>query len=68
MTNDLLPRFRVTLFIRGSVSRPCYDGYIDIVAPSEDEAPDRAIRELRRTTYPDVMYEAFRVDGVERIG
>lgn len=65
---DTLPRFRVTIFIRGSVCRPCYGpGHIDVYAPDEETAIYRAKLELKRGAWPDVSMDAFRVDGVERI-
>lgn len=63
--SDTYRRYRVWLHIRGSVVKPCYDGYVDCYAPSYEEAGEWAIREVRRKAHWDSPPEAFRVDRIE---
>lgn len=44
-----------------------YEGYVDVYAPTENDAPERAKRELRRTSFPDRPASAWAVDSVIRI-
>ena len=59
-------KYRVYITIPGSPSRPFYDGYVDVVADTDDDAADRAKRQLTRTTFRDVWYSSMRVTRVER--
>jgi hypothetical protein len=45
-----------------------YDGYVDVTAESEDDAPDRAVRQLQRTSFPERSAACWRVERVERLG
>lgn len=68
---DTLSRFRVYLTVRGGISRPPYSGHVDTCAEDEDQAFERAVAELKRTSFKDLRYDfndSFRLDRVERIG
>ena len=45
-----------------------YDGKVDVWAENDDDAIERAFRELKRGTFPDRSRDMWRVDRVERIG
>lgn len=62
-----LRHFRVWMTIRGSVSKPTYDGKCDVWAIDEDDAFQRAIAECQRTAHWDSPASAFRLDKVEPI-
>ena len=63
---ETLNKYRVWIHIRGSVVRPAYDGYVEVYAENDNEAAERAKRELMRGTFKDVWYENFVVESVER--
>jgi hypothetical protein len=42
-----------------------YAGYVDVVACDEDEACAKAIRQLRRTSFPERSAAMWRVEKVE---
>lgn len=46
-----------------------YDGHVDVWAPEESEAFDRAVRELARTSFPDrASLSSWRLERVELLG
>ena len=45
-----------------------YDGKVDVWAENDDDAIERAFRELKRGAFPDRSRDMWRVDRVERIG
>ena len=59
--------FRVWITIKGSLSRPYYEGYKDVSLNENDteKAKEKAIRELMRTAFFDVGYSSFRVTKIE---
>ena len=57
--------YRVWMTIRGSIVKPPYDGYVDVVAEDEEHAFSRAVAEARRTAHWDSPLEAFRLVKVE---
>ena len=44
-----------------------YDGKVPVYAENEDEAVERAFRELKRTSFPDRSRDMWRVERVERV-
>lgn len=42
-----------------------YDGYVDVNAEDTDEAKEKAIEKLRRTSFPDRSRNMWRVEKVE---
>lgn len=61
-----MKRYRVWL---RSVPGPYeqYDGKVDVTAEDTEDAKDRAIRELRRTSFPDRSAAMWRVEKVEAL-
>ena len=59
-----MKKYRVKMYIRGSITRPPYSGYVDVVADNPEDAARRAKQELKRTSFPDAWYEDFRVQEV----
>jgi phage tail sheath gpL-like len=58
--------YRVWLRSVPSPAYEHYDGYVDVTAESEDDAPARAVRRLRQTSFPDRSAACWRVEKVER--
>lgn len=44
-----------------------YDGKVDVYAGDREEAVERALRELRRTSFPDRSASMWRVEKVEEV-
>lgn len=63
---DNYKKYKVNITVRGSLTRPYYDGHVDVVALNSEEAASKAKRELKRTTFFDVGYNDFIVNSVER--
>lgn len=59
--------YRVYLHSTPSPGMEYYDGYVDVVADDEEQAVDRAMDKLSRTSFPDRNRSCWRVDRVERI-
>ncbi len=57
--------YRVWLHSAPSPGLEYYSGYVDVTAPSQDEAGLRAIAQLTRTTFPDRPASLWTVDRVE---
>ena len=47
-----MTQYRVYLRTRAGMYTQ-YDGYVDVVAEDEEQAADRAIDKLKRTSFPD---------------
>lgn len=44
-----------------------YDGYVDVVAEDRDQAQEKAIDKLRRTSFPDYSRSMWKIERVEAI-
>lgn len=62
-----MKHYRVWMHIRGGISKPSYDGYVDVWAADEQEAVERAKQDLRRGAHWDSAPEDLRVQRVERL-
>jgi len=63
---DEYKQYRVHMRVRGGLSRPPYEGYVDVSATSEDDAAWKAKQKLRHTSFPDVGYDDMIIKKVER--
>jgi hypothetical protein len=66
MMSEQLHKYRVQVYIRGSIGRPPYDGHIDVYAENDELAAERAVRDLRRGVWQDVHPDSFQVQSVTR--
>jgi hypothetical protein len=63
-------RYRAWVHIRGGISRPPYDGYVDIATNevlSDDEIDARVKDKLRRSSFPDVWADSIKIDRIEKL-
>lgn len=60
-------RFRVHLQTNPSPGLEFYEGHVDVWAECAGVAPARAVRELRRTSFPDRGASCWKVTKVERL-
>lgn len=58
-------RYRVHLHSKPAVGLTFYEGYVDVLADSADQAPDAAMAKLRRTAFPDRTPNDWRVVAVD---
>lgn len=58
-------RYRVFLSVKGGLTRPHYDGYVDVTADDTDSAGKKAVRRLISTTFRDVWPSSFVIRRVE---
>ena len=59
--------YRVWMTIRGSIAKPAYDGYCDVLADSTEAAFDAAIEKSRRSAHFDSPPSDFRLQRIEVI-
>jgi hypothetical protein len=61
-------RYRVHLRSVPSPAWTFYEGYVDVWADDSEDAVERALNELRRTSFRDRPRDGWRVARVERLG
>ncbi len=65
--SEVLSRYRVYLRSTPGFYEQ-YNGYTEVFAENEDQAIERAFRELRRTAFPDRGPSMWKTEKVERVG
>ena len=60
-------KYEVKVYIRGGISRPPYNPTVKVWAENDEEAAEKAVKELRRGTFQDVWGDAFKVQEVKRV-
>ena len=66
-TNYIYHDYKVLVFIQGGPSRPCYEGFVKVVAIDAEQAADKAIKKLSTGSFMDVSPTNMKVKSVERI-
>ncbi len=60
-------KYRVWLTVKGGMGMEWYDGHVDVYADNDEEASEKAKRQLKRNTFRERSLNSFRVDKVERL-
>lgn len=63
---DELKRYKVWMRTRGGMYAQ-YDGAVSVWAEDDDQAIERAFRELKRGAFPDYGRDMWKVERVERV-
>ncbi len=64
---DAMAQYRVTMHSKPGMWAG-YDGHVDVFADEDDEAVDKALNKLKRTSFPDRGRSDWIIDDIARVG
>lgn len=65
MSTPTFDKYRIWMRIRGSITKPSYEGKVDIYAANKDDAIEKAINKCRNTAHWDSPKSDFIVNSIE---
>lgn len=62
-----MSKYKVSVYVQGGMSRPPYHPVVTVYAENDEQAAEKAIKELRRGTFQDVWASSMRIEKVEKV-